>query len=110
MISSYAFLEDFAMADDKKKRLTPEEQLKALDDAEKNLMERLQKRRQSIKDQARFGGTGAITQQKIILGSFLWKYSQEDPEFKKMVNAITLKMKPEEKEKIQKFLDVIAVK
>lgn len=95
------------MAEEVRKALTTEEKLAKVKADRDRMLARLQEREKSIVDQGRFGGAGAISQQKIVLGAWLWKLSQSDKAVADAVRLIHSKMDAESKAKIQKLIEVL---
>jgi len=91
----------------RKKPLTDEEKYAKIEAQEAEMMKRYAERKQRLKDQVRFGGASAISQQKIVLGAWLWKLSQTDDQVKAALKTLVGKMDAGSKAKVQKLVDVV---
>lgn len=96
------------MAEDKKTPpKTTEEKLAAIKAAQDKALARFAERERSVKEQAKFGGSTAISQQKIVYGAWLWKLAQTDPEVKEMAKKLASKMDADARKKVELHLSVI---
>ena len=88
---------------------TAEKKAKVAADRER-MLARLKEREEAIDAQEVFGGSAAISQQKIVIGAWSWKLAQTDPQVKEAVKMIISKMDQDSKVKVQKFVDVLNAK
>ena len=107
MKASQAGLETQGTKATEKKPKTGAERLAELKASKEKALARFAEREKNIADQERFGGQAKISQQKILLGSWLWKLAQTDNQVKNLAKQLIEKMDPESKDKMAKFIAVI---
>lgn len=103
-------MENTEKTEKKKKADRPEAELLAELEAKKiAYLKRAEAREKAIREQSKFGGRAAVGQQKIVLGSYIWKLAQTDKEVADMVKKLLPKLPEEDRAKLAKFASAIGL-